>query len=194
MPPTAGFAEKLIECDIEMLTNVPPYPPDTDLIVIKGASSAQISFASSVRAKKVEEWSADLPRNVSLALRGIADATWWLANQSNDSTRIKWPISWTMLKSPQGELAPLDPNGAATAKDKAQRVMGAPAAQTLKDEDVATFDRFARKACQSPELAYLAMMALLYRQTRNQQVLEKFNEARQNVGGHLAAIDRIVGS
>jgi hypothetical protein len=60
-------------------------------------------------------------------------------------------------------------------------------------EDLDQFESFARKAANSPELAYLTMMALLYRQTKDKRVMALFSESRAKVQGHLGAIDKILG-
>jgi hypothetical protein len=62
------------------------------------------------------------------------------------------------------------------------------------EAQVIEFEAFARKAAMSPEMAYLTIMALLYRQTKNPNVLKKFMESRQKVSGYLSAIDQILGS
>lgn len=63
-----------------------------------------------------------------------------------------------------------------------------------KQEDIDNFEAFARKAAMSPELSYLTMMAMLYRQTRDPRALAKFTDSRMKVQAHLDAIDKILGS
>lgn len=191
---TSGFHEPLVHCDVEEL-KVPEYLDD--LIALKGASAAQATFASNMRTKKMAEWKPDLPVHIFNALKGIADATWWLANQSADSSNIGWPKSWASVsRNPsQPELG----QPASSAKQSRERLMNAPGGQpgdarNVPSNDIEQFDAFARKACQSPELAYLTMMAFLYRQTKDPKVLAKFTEARRKIDGHLDAIDNILGS
>ncbi len=61
-------------------------------------------------------------------------------------------------------------------------------------QGVVNFEAFARKMANSPELAYLTIMALFYRQTKDAYALSKFADSRQRVEGHLSAIDKILGS
>ncbi len=188
---TSGFHEKLVEADFTELVNVPPYDGGEDLIALKGASPAQVTFATSVRTKKLIEWEPDLPSNVRLALLGIADATWWLANQHKDSSNIGWPQSWVGSERNQNRPTLSQPS---LLQDSRQRLAAAAANGTIPVGDIEQFDKFARSACQSPELAYLTMMALLYRQTKDKRVLAKFTDSRRKVGGYLDAIDNIIGS
>ena len=76
---------------------------------------------------------------------------------------------------------------------------GAPEAQGTKipkpkPQDIAEFEAFARKAANSPELAYLTILALAYRHTKDPTLIARFSESRMKVQGHLDAIDQILGS
>jgi hypothetical protein len=189
--PTSGFYERLVRCDVSELQSVPPYSSD-ELIALKGKSAAQVTFAVKTREAKLSEWSPDLPQHVVRALKGIADATWWLSNRGADSSNIGWPQSWF----------------SASVRNRAQPELGQPVSLTDSrsrvlnhvaktngdpDRDIEEFDRFARKVCKSPELAYLTMLALLYRNTKTDSVLVKYKEARTVVEGHLQAIDSLAG-
>jgi hypothetical protein len=217
---TSRMHENLVQCDVSSL-NVPDY--NGALCALKSESPKQISFADSVRTDKMREWRADLPGDVYAAIRGIDDATWWLANKDNDSTTIKWPKSWVAplpeppataapaprvapspdlqerlanLRRPLGQPAKPSPAQAQAPPAQAPPAQAPPAQAPpafngISDDQAANFEAFARKACRSPELAYLTIMALRYRQTRDQRVLAKFQEARKAVAGHLEAIDRL---
>lgn len=187
---TSGSHEKLIEADFTELKSLPPYDGGSELIALKGASSSQVTFATSIRTRKLGEWGPDLPAGVEEALRGIADATWWLANQHKDSSNIGWPQSWVGGERNQSRPELSQPS---LLQESRQRVAAATNG-LVPAGDIEQFDQFARKACQSPELSYLAMMALLYRQTKDKRVLAKFTEVRSRVAGHLDAIDNIIGS
>lgn len=183
MAATSFLHERLVHCDVSELHNVPSY--DEALIVLKG-SPQQVSWAVKVRAEKLEEWQPDLPENIQKALKGIADATWWIANRSKDSSNIGWPKSWAEAAAcPPSQLGL--PNRSALNGCKG-KVIGAAQAG-----DVEEFDQFARKVCRSPELSYLTMMALLYRQTKDAAVAKKFQQTRETINGHLNAIDDIFG-
>jgi hypothetical protein len=184
MNATSGFHEPLVHCDESELK----LPECTgELIALKGASASQTSFAANVRNKKLAEWAPDLSPKIMAALRGIADATWWLANQDKDSSNIGWPKSWTAVE----ELRQSELGQPSSVNRSRERVLGQP---PVPASDLEQFELFARKACQLPEMAYLTMMALLYRQTKDPNVLVKFREARRRVDGHLDAIDNILGS
>lgn len=189
--PTSGFHEPLERADFSELTTVPVYDSD-DLILLEGRSEAQEGFADSVRDKKLREWQADLPKNVYNALCGIRDATWWLANQHKDVSAIGWPASWL------GKDRNRTPAGAGQPSSLRERAAQAPAASEepvlVPNADLEQFDKFARKVCNSPEMAYLTMMALLYKQTGDKRVLAKFQDVWKTVHGHLEAIEAIINS
>ena len=185
---TSGYHEKLVHADFTELTSVPPYDGGEELIALKGASSSQVTFATQMRTKKLLEWQPDLPKNVYAALLGVADSTWWLANQSKDSANIGWPQSWVGSKRNQTQPELGQPSLLQESRDAVAKAAPVPA------QDIDEFDQFARKACQSPELSYLTMMAFLYRQTKDKRILAKFMEVRRKVDAHLDAIDNILGS
>lgn len=190
MTPTSIPRETLVACDMAELTMVPVCDNDDyELIVIKGQSASQVNFATSVRARKLEEWEPDLDDSIYKALHGVNDAGFWLANKDADTASIRWPSSWV------GQSAA----GAGLSSGRAYRrpsemLFEEAERKTTRPQDLAQFEAFARKACRSPELAYLAMMALMYRQTKDLTVLAKFSEARSTIQGHLDAIDEILGS
>ena len=67
-----------------------------------------------------------------------------------------------------------------------------PHKQWEKAEALANFDLFARTMCKSPELAYLAIMAMAVRQNpKDATVRAKYDEVRGTIQGHLNAIDNI---
>lgn len=178
--------EKLVQCDVSEL-KVPTYTDD--LIRLTGASASQITFAAQMRNKKLEEWGPDLPVHVLNALRGISDGTWWLANKDKDSSNIGWPQSWTDAK--RNRTSP--PPGQSSLFEQSHKKAVDGVFDAGGNSPLGQFEAFARKACQSPELSYLAMMALMYRQTKDATILAKFKEARDRVQGHLDAIDEILG-
>jgi hypothetical protein len=159
------------------------------LIELEGQTTAQVSFAKGVRLKKLKEWSPDLPARALRSLYGIADATWWLANLDNSSASIGWPASWVdegyQPPKPQRRTPP------AAIQEQMDGLSPQPPARKSPPTDIDKFDAFARKACQSPELAYLTMMALLFRQTQDAGARAKFQEVRAKIQDHLDAIDQI---
>jgi hypothetical protein len=183
--PTAGIREPLVPVDVSELT-VPQYLDDM-FIVIKAVSPAQLKFATQVRNKKMEEWQSDLPNSVWQALKGINDPGWWLANQHKDVANIGWPQSWVGPKRNQAQPELGQPPLLQENRDRSAAETGA----LLPVQDIEEFDQFARKACQSPELAYLTMMAFLYRQTKDERVKAKFQTVRERIDAHLDAIDKI---
>lgn len=193
MPATSGFHEPLVQCDVEQL-NVPPCEHFQDEpIALKGASPSQTSFAASVRTRKMAEWRPDLPVDVLKGLSGIADATWWLANQRADSATIGWPKSWVAIEeSRQPELGQLS---SPLSESRSKVINGAPAPtqKPIPADEIDKFDAFAKMACRSPEMSYMTMMALLYRQTKDERALEKYREARRKVDGYIDAIEVILG-
>lgn len=62
----------------------------------------------------------------------------------------------------------------------------------IPDPNSDQFEQFARKVCQSPELAYLTIMAFAAKLSASLVVREKFDAARSRVQGHLDAIDSII--
>jgi hypothetical protein len=193
MPATSTRHETLTPCDVSDLKNVPEYA-EPDWIALHGASPSQVSYGANVRARKMTEWEPDLPKNVWNALRGVDDATWWLANQNNDSSNVRWPQSWVpgTPRNPgpppttgQRDLPP--------ARDKNRELLEGYGAGAVKLHDLEQFEKFALKACRSPELSYMTIMALLFRQTRDERVKELFTKAREAVQNHLDAIDNILG-
>lgn len=192
--PTSEPHEKLVTCDVTELR--PPPFESLGFIILTGASEAQISFAKKVRYDKYPEWKADLPAPVYDALRGIADATWWLANKDKDSANIGWPTSWT--NGLRNRASSTDSQPTLNLADSREKVATGfeetmPPNQK-RAEALSEFEAFARKVCQSPELSYLAMMAMMYRHGKDPTVLAKFKEAREKIQGHLDAIDKIVGN
>lgn len=168
------------------------------LIALTGSSPPQIRFALSMRDRKLKEWSPDLPPTVLNAVKGISDATWWLANQSRDSASIGWPASWVLEHVRNRELKPAADQPSLPlnneARDKVLASLPKSDEVSTSNQGIEVFDKFARKICQSPELSYLALMAYTYRQSKSPLALKKFVEARQNVQAHLDAIDKILGS
>jgi hypothetical protein len=162
--PTSGFHEQLVNCDVGDLTNVPPYT-DKDWIALKGASPSQVTFAANVRQKKMDEWKPDLSEPVYQALAGIADATWWLANQQSTSSTIRWPKSWTAPANGPVTEGQLKSGIEAVSKIGQEALKNAGITGRLLEKDVEQFDQFARRVCQMPEMAYLTTLALLFRQT-----------------------------
>lgn len=140
-------------------------------------SAEQASFAGRTRFRKYAEWIGRLPPEVLQAIKSITDSGWWIANADATSATIGWPEEWV---APSRNLAP-----PASGQPDSPKQVCAP-------QDLDNFEAFARKAAMSPELAYLTIMALLYRQTKDPKVLKKFTESRERVDGHLAAIDKIV--
>lgn len=191
MPMTSKFHEKLVQCDVAELKVPACEFFQDDMIPLKGASSAQTTFAASVRIKKMAEWKPDLPMNVLKGLSGVADATWWLANQQKDAAAIGWPESWVAIEeSRQPELGQLSPPPPASLNEARDRVLGI---KPLMSKEIEEFDAFAKMACRSPEMSYMTMMALLYRQTKDPAVLAKYNEARRKVAGYIDGIETILG-
>lgn len=193
--PTSDMHERLVKCDVSDL-----HPPAYDalgFIPLVGATDAQVSFAKKTRGDKYQEWKADLPENILLALKGIADATWWLANKDNDSANIGWPLSWT--NGLRNRASSEDSQPSLNLTESREKVVNgfrdtAPAPQTpRRTEALNDFDAFAKKVCNSPELSYLAIMALMYRNGKDPAILEKFTQARERIQGHLYAIDNIIG-
>jgi len=187
--------EPLVKCDVSEL-NPPPFPT-TSFIILVGASEAQISFASKTRTTKFTEWRRDLPGHITASLRGISDATWWLANKDNDSANIGWPTSWTNGLRNRASSTDSQPTlNLAESREKVangfEQAHG-PTPTPKRADALNQFEAFARKVCNSPELSYLAMMALMYRRSKDQVILEKFREARSKIQGHLDAIDEILG-
>lgn len=193
--PTSDMHEKLVKCDVSDL-HVPTYDAIA-LIPLVGATDAQVSFGKKVRSDKLGEWRPDLPGPVYEALKGIADATWWLANKDNDSSNIGWPLSWTNGLRNRASSNSSQPT--LNLSDSREKVANgfdevAPAPQTpRRAEALNDFDAFAKKVCNSPELSYLAIMALMYRNGKDPAILEKFTQARERIQGHLDAIDNIIG-
>lgn len=191
---TSDPHEKLVACDVTELQ--PPPFPSNGFIMLTGASEAQIAFAKKVRYDKFPEWKHDLPDNVASAVRGIADSTWWLANKDHDTANIGWPTSWTTgLRNRASSLDSQPTLNLADSREKvANGFEGTMPPTQKRNEALNEFEAFARKVCQSPELSYLAMMAMMYRHGRDPTILAKFKEAREKIQGHLDAIDKIVGT
>lgn len=195
--PTSLHHEKLIQCDVSELRNAPPYESE-DWIALRGASASQVSFAASVRKRKMTEWLTDLPTQIGKALGGIDDSTWWLANQNEDSASIRWPGSWKTGKAEVVSGSPPVQAPSRSREEKRRELFegygGSAVPPSEKAQNVEEFEAFARKVCRSPELAYLTIMALFHRQTKDPRAQGKFTEARQAVNKHLAAIDQIFGN
>lgn len=190
MPATSGQREKLVHCDVSELKNVPDY--DGEWIALIG-TAGQCSFGASIREKKLLEWRPDLPENIANALCGISDSTWWIANQHKDSSDIGWPQSWVAVEEPRQPDLLSQPS---TLKDSRSKVIAAaPAAngKPIPSEEIEKFDAFAKMACRSPEMSYMTMMALLYRQTKDPRVLQLYRAARDKVDGYIDGIEKILG-
>ena len=163
-------------------------------------SDAQIRWAESLRDKLLDEWESDLPHEVVDAVCTITDATWWIANKDAEAGEIKWPRAWA---EKQQRLAPIGRNGPAPAYRPPPPIAPPPAPsprssapkpeapRQVRQESVDNFEQFARTMCKSPELAYLALMAMAVRQNNDPKVRAKYDEVRATIQGHLAAIDRI---
>jgi hypothetical protein len=188
MPATSQMREKLVHCDVQELKCVPVYE-ETAWIALKG-TAGQVSFAGSIRTKKLDEWRPDLPQHVWKALTGIADATWWLANQKAESSDIGWPQSWVAVEEPRQPDLLSQPSSLNEARSK---VIGALPAKPIPSEDIEKFEAFAKMACRSPEMSYMTMMALLYRQTKDPRVLQMYRAARDKVDGYISGIEQILG-
>jgi len=176
---------ELVFCDTMELVNLPVGGSQRNVPLL-GQSAAQIKFGANMRDKLLTQWKPDLPENVYFALVNLADATWWIANQEAESVGdIKWPKRWTngTTSKPQVGAPPPSVRKAVEAHQ-----------QIVNEIDLATFDEFARKVCRSPELSYLTMMALVYRQTKDPKILAKFEEASENVSKHLNGILKILGT
>jgi hypothetical protein len=178
------MGERLHQCDVSRLVRL-PYTDQVKAATLVGTPK-QVYSGNRLRTALLEDWESDLPDPVYRALLTITDATFWFANTDLPSSEIKWPESW---------LAPDDPLVAAapSAQSPVGAKLSAESAAVLRPggHDIEEFERYARKAAMSPELAYLTMMALLYRQTRDERVLAFFRTSREKVQAHLDAIDKI---
>lgn len=205
------MGERLVQCDTSHLVRV-PVPRGEALAVLQGVSASQIKFGSNMRAKKMPEWSPDLPDIVYEGLRTITDSTWWIANQNADTSEIKWPVSWLAPTDPLAKAPPAQ--GQTLAEVFANEERRNPAAtqlnQKLNDEsnrlvtqseqramasltNVTEFDAFARKVANSPDQAYLTILALAYRATKDDRLLNLYDAASQRINGTLHAINVIAG-
>ncbi len=204
---------KRVFCDVTELCNLPPRPREWPKI--NGTSKRQIDFGESCRTTCLKRWKPDLPGPVYSALETIADAGWWIIHKNVEADSIGWPAQWTKGEEPpvaQGNGQPIEfqcPGCGVSRTNKAHcevpycpHYMPKPFTESVHDPlftpptepQVVEFETFARKAAMSPEMAYLTIMALFYRQTKNPTVLKKFMESRQKVSGYLDAIDQILGS
>lgn len=72
---------------------------------LKG-SEKQISWARALRADMLAEAEAVLEDGLALAMRTIADATWWIANRDRVPEDYRWPAEWSEAKAevPENDL------------------------------------------------------------------------------------------
>jgi hypothetical protein len=195
------MGERLIHCDVSELANVPvPSDPVMTISILGGRSTAQDKFGEDCRAMKLPEWRPDLPENVYVALLGcISDPTWWIANRNVDASGIKWPESWVGLRNQQPTTPPPPqhacfPGALAEERGAKKPAASVQQASCARLQDIEQFKAYAMKAARSPELAYLTIMALAWRNTKDNRILALFVEAREKVEGHLQAIDDLLGS
>lgn len=183
--------EKLVHCDVQELKNVPVYE-ETAWIALKG-TPGQVSFGGSVRTRKLDEWRPDLPQNIYRALTGIADATWWLANQKAESSDIGWPQSWVAVEEPRQPDLLSQPSSLNDSRSKVISAVPNTTNRPIPSAEIEKFGEFAKMACRSPEMSYMTMMALLYRQTKDPRVLQMYRDARAKVDGYISGIEQILG-
>lgn len=200
---------KCFRCDTTQLVNLPgtvlrEWP------TLDGQSPKQISFGTSARAGRLAKWRPDLAPEVGNALLYITDSGWWIKHLEAEVEDIAWPEQWISgdfecprcgcsrtasetIKCPNPECPTNREPRQPELGSRPGKLMEA-SVPPLKPQDLTEFEAFARKAAMFPELAYLTMMALLYRQTKSPVILQKFIESRRKVQGHLDAIDKILGS
>jgi hypothetical protein len=222
------MGEKLIQCDVSDLTNLPQPGSRARLF----GTLKQTSWATNLREALMEQWKPDLPAEVFNALWQIEDATWWLANKDAAASEIKWPESWVNGRNRATGQAP--PQGKTLmevfAMEEAKKNGGKPVSQTCQEQiqtelerrrklgpvgvineaaaegwaereeaaraslqDIEQFKLFVAKMSKSPELAYLTMLALGYRATRDPQLHRLYEQERERLDGHVNAITTICG-
>lgn len=185
------MGEKLVHCDVSDLTSLPEY---RDRPVDLTGTPRQIAWADSLRDECRDRWKHDLPPEVFDALAHISDSTWWIANKDAETSDIKWPESWLGQRNRQATTRPVQTSQGRTLVevfDQEEREKNGRLPATL--ENVENFIKFAAKAAQSPELAYLTILALAYRNTKDERILARWNESRERVHDHLKAISDIIG-
>jgi hypothetical protein len=186
------MGERLIHCDVTALTNIPEYQSRPSELT---GTPRQIAWADSLRDECRDRWKHDLPAPVFDALAAIDDSTWWIANKDAEASEIKWPESWTELRNRQPTARPAPPQGKTLCQvfEEEERAKATNGCSPKLIRDIQQFESFARKAALSPELSYLTIMALVYRQVKDPRVLALFRESRERIEGHLAAINQIIG-
>lgn len=199
---------KTVSCDVAELHHLPPKPKQWP--IVKGKSESQVEFGDLCRTRCLKRWKPDLPGPAYGALETIADSGWWISHKDREADNIGWPAQWSKGEEPSDEPVEFECPGCGVARtNKAHcevphcpHFMPKPFTESVHsplftpptEPQVVEFETFARKAAMSPEMAYLTIMALFYRQTKNPTVLKKFIESRQKVSGYLDAIDQILGS
>jgi len=188
------MGEPLVQCDVTLLVNVPAKPSAMP-VISGGKSAAQDKYGRDMRQAKLQEWRPDLPENIYNGLLSITDPTWWIANKDADASEIKWPESWTELRNRQSTARPAPPQGKTLCQvfEEEERAKAVNGCSPKLIRDIQQFESFARKAAMSPELSYLTILALVYRQVKDPRVLALFRESRERIEGHLAAINQIIG-
>jgi hypothetical protein len=68
-------------------------PPDGRLPPLAG-TDRQVAYALTVRAGMLRRLRDALSPDAYRALRGIADAPWWLANRDRPAEALRWPATW----------------------------------------------------------------------------------------------------
>lgn len=54
----------------------------------------QVAFARTVRAEMLRGLQEALSPDAYRAMRGIADASWWIANKGRKAEDLRWPADW----------------------------------------------------------------------------------------------------
>lgn len=185
-----------VHCDVGDLVNLPaPVGLEGGEPPLEG-TDAQVKWAHHIRSEKLDEWEADLPDNVYNAVCCIRDSTWWIANREADASEIKWPKAWTVKSGTVSGRSYARSSNVKEIERPQPRVRPdpppVPPRTFVKPEHLDNFDQFARTMCKSPELAYLAIMAMAVRQNpTDATVRAKYDEVRGTIQGHLNAIDNI---
>ncbi len=158
----------------------------------KDAEVAKIKWPISWAKSSLQQASADPAECPGAELVKYADEG--AALQKPKAAPVGKPLVQVFAEEEEAKRRLNDVNAnLSAAAERLREEQARDQAQKVRETDFVQFETFARKAANSPELAYLAMLALLYRQTRDPKVLAKFKESRERVAGHLVAIDGIVG-
>jgi hypothetical protein len=175
------MGEKLIQCDVSHLVRLPATGGRPSRLL---GTEKQVHWAMKLRGELAEAWKPDLPVGVFKALFAIEDATWWIANCGVESAHIKWPTSW--LAPDDKLLAEVRPPSAPTARQRSLL-------DDLPSGDVEAFQEFAIKMARNPGFAYLTILALAYRATKDERIFALLVEARERQNEHLKAIETLAG-